>query len=189
MGFSPLESWRAIVVGPSIDFYVISGSLEKHNTSFGIKKSCQSHRVLSFIITCAGAISFLPNRTAQWNMMGTWKLARKFMAFDFGYLWTIFEGFKYSTVRLMCEKEMLLLIPGEKEAAFFLLQIPISPFLLLLVLSVCVYTCKRRKQYFLLLPFAYNCEWKAHIFFVHRSMHWKAVHLWTQVHQTERLFS
>ena len=33
-----------------------------------------------------------------------------------------------------------------------------------------------------------NCEWKAHIFFVHRSMHWKAVHLWTQVHQTETFF-
>lgn len=32
-----------------------------------------------------------------------------------------------------------------------------------------------------------NCEWKAHIFFVHRSMHWKPVHLWTQVHQTQRM--
>ena len=41
---------------------------------------------------------------------------------------------------------------------------------------------------FFFFPFAYNCEWKAHIFFVHRSMHWKAVHLWTQVHQTETFF-
>ena len=47
---------------------------------------------------------------------------------------------------------------------------------------------KEEEESNIFFPFAYNCEWKAHIFFVHRSMHWKAVHLWTQVHQTETFF-